>query len=263
MNPIANLDRYIERMCKSIPDKAFFIDKVDAHIFVDYGCADGELFTFVDRVHYDYKRRYLGYDTDQHMVDECFKRQIPNSYFSTDWNELLNLLKAAKKSNSKTCLILSSVLHEIYSYLSTAEIAEFWNRINDFDYIVIRDMGVTRELNWEDTDPRDILRVKSSNFPKSELNLHEAINGSINNKKSFVHFLLKYQYLDNWKREVCENYLPFGVEDILGRFKETHQLLYFEHFTLPWLKNKVKEDFGVDLTERTHYKMVLERPRRS
>ena len=37
--------------------------------------------------------------------------------------------------------------------------------------------------------------------------------------------------------------------------------IYFEHYTLPFIRDRVKRDFGIELTDPTHVKMILERTR--
>ena len=56
-----------------------------------------------------------------------------------------------------------------------------------------------------------------------------------------------------------ENYLPLLTEEILLKVPSNYRIKYYEHCTLPYLKDKVMEDFGIDLNTKTHYKLLLER----
>ena len=77
--------------------------------------------------------------------------------------------------------------------------------------------------------------------------------------RDIVHYLLKYRYVTNWDREMKENYLPLLTEEILLKVPSNYRIKYYEHYTLPYLKDKVMEDFGIDLNTKTHYKLLLER----
>ena len=63
---INNIEVYNKNMSMSMYDKAFFIDKVDADLFVDFGCADGALLEFCKFLVPDLK--YIGYDIDPKMI---------------------------------------------------------------------------------------------------------------------------------------------------------------------------------------------------
>ena len=47
---IEDIGYYNAEMSKSLIDKAFFIDKVDVDIFVDFGCGDGSLIAFIEKM---------------------------------------------------------------------------------------------------------------------------------------------------------------------------------------------------------------------
>jgi len=73
-----------------------------------------------------------------------------------------------------------------------------------------------------------------------------------------MHFLLKYKYLQpNWNREVRENYFPLYREKLLSMIPDNYSILYHEHFTLPYIKESVKEDLGIEIKDNTHLKLIL------
>lgn len=125
-------------MRKSLTDKIFFIDKINTDIIFDYGCADGSMIDFISQSHPD-RFHFFGFDNDPKMIEFARSKNIPNSNFSTNFDELLS---SAKGKKGKISIILSSIIHEIYSYLNQEDQDEFWKRVlkSNFDYIVIRDM---------------------------------------------------------------------------------------------------------------------------
>jgi hypothetical protein len=70
---------------------------------------------------------------------------------------------------------------------------------------------------------------------------------------------LKYRYVDSWDREFQENYLPLNLESLLALIPEGWEPIYLEHYALPFIRQKIKEDFDVDMQDRTHVKLILKR----
>jgi len=57
------------------------------------------------------------------------------------------------------------------------------------------------------------------------LNSFESKWGSINDSyRTFMHYLLKYRYKNNWKREVNENYLPVSLETVKTKIPKTNKI---------------------------------------
>lgn len=251
MEAIKDIDIYNSGMRKSLLDKSFFIEKIEAEVFVDYGCADGSLLQFIHSLFPEYK--YIGCDISQEMIDIARKKSNKDLIFSTNWNEISQTLE---KETRPKVLILSSIIHEIYSY---GNVEEFWNRVfsSNFDYIIIRDMMVSRESERL-TEINDFIRVMNY-ADKSKLHEFENYWGSIKFNKNLIHYLLKYRYLVNWNREVKENYLPIIVENLLSRIPDNYEVVFHEHYILPFLKQQVRKDFKVDLKDNTHIKMILRR----
>ena len=78
------------------------------------------------------------------------------------------------------------------------------------------------------------------------------------NYRTFMHYLLKYRYTDNWDREVNEDYLPVSLETVKSKIPNSYKIVYEQDFLLPFLKQQVKQDFNVDLTHSTHTKMIIQ-----
>ena len=97
---ISNLTSYNTNMSKSMYDKAFFVDKVDATLFVDFGCADGALIEFM---------RFLmpectcmGYDIDKEMLRLANER-VSDCIFTDSWANVHFEVKDNKEKRIEVC----------------------------------------------------------------------------------------------------------------------------------------------------------------
>ena len=266
--PFNNIDSYNDSMRKAMKDKLFFLDFVPERncLFVDFGCADGSLITAL----YESKKYddsiYIGYDISSEMINLAkgkFNHQTNNVSFTTNWGDVLEKLQ--DKQYKRKILILSSVIHEVYSYAKCeSEIIGFWDKVlySAFDYICVRDMMYSQDMNRS---------IKSSIFSldksqkklqeeplKSCLNQFEEYWGSINNVKNLIHFLLKYRWQINWERELNENYFPIEVTEFLDKFKEKYNTVYLERFRVPFLEECWSKDFGIKIDDYTHIKCIFE-----
>ncbi len=248
---------YVTEMAKPLVDKMFFADKVDADVFVDFGCANGVLLTALKTLFPAHV--YIGFDESESMIEEAVRGSSPDIVFTSNWDRVLALVERHHVDGHKTCLILSSIIHEAQAYLTPAELRAFWDRVwnSGFDYIAIRDMMVSRTTSRA-SDPVSVACVRQMYDP-TRLTQWEETWGSIDENWSLVHFLLTYRYTDNWEREVRENYLPVPFEVFLRSIPSSYKPSYIEHFTLPFLRSQIRRDFEIDLQDRTHLKLILER----
>ena len=123
-NAIQDIEIYNDRMSKTLIDKIFFIDKVDADVFVDFGCADG---TVLGHLHDLFPGNYyIGYDINPSMITIAKEKNKDKKiqFFSTI-TEIDKYLAEIGKQHT-VCLILNSVIHEVYSYSSYEEIENFY-----------------------------------------------------------------------------------------------------------------------------------------
>lgn len=248
---IPNIESYNIEMRKSLIDKVFFLDKINANIIVDYGCADGALGSFINVLFPEII--YVGYDISEEMI-EIAKKNVPNGNFFSDYDQLV---KFVQSQNGITAVVLNSIIHEVYSYGSKEDVDNFWNRVYDakiFNFVVIRDMSVSRTASRL-SDSISVIKVKK-NVSQRKLEEFEAQWGSINENWSLTHFLLKYRYEINWEREVKENYLPVSLEDLIQKAPNNFEPIFYEHFTLPYIREQIKKDFNIELQERTHVKLI-------
>ena len=245
---------YLERMRKSMKDKLWFVDILDnekEYLVVDYGCSNGTLLNLLPN-HWI----KIGYDIDEEMIKKGHEINSNTLLFS-NWNKIEQLL--LENEDKTKVLILSSIIHEIYSYLDFKEVKEFWKRVFDsgFEYIVIRDMVPSNTI---DRLP-DINNVRNIylNSNKYQIESFNNVWGKIDySNKQLVHYLLKYKYIENWDKEVRENYFPIYYENLIYNIiPKKYKIEYIDHYILPYLKNIIKKDFDIDLIDKTHLKLLL------
>lgn len=250
---IKNYDTYCELLNNGMEDKLFFVPFIDEAFVVDYGCADGRLMKALRLGHNIHS---VGYDTSPEMLDRARK----NACLASDsWREVI---KIARKYNSR-CLVLSSVLHELDS------LDEIKSIINSgfFHYVAIRDMSITRDQATSQAHRVTATTKEGTSFLFKWGFWSEAKRWRViqftnrygyppTNLETFLHFILKYRYVDNWDREVEENYLRWKIEDIRDMM-EGYEEIHFEHLTHDYTWEQVHKDFDPNI-ERfpTHIQAV-------
>lgn len=252
VQPIVDYSIYNKRMELSLIDKLFFADKIQPDLLVDFGCADGTLIRHLKGLKPDLD--VIGYDLDPNMA----KYSSDEFDISTDWNFVKNEVKHWAK---RPALNLSSVIHEVIHYGSRADIDEFWHKVFEtgFEYIVIRDMVPSRSID-RPSHINDVTKIYRRFLGSNLLADFESAWGSIENNKNLVHFLLKYRYAEpSWSREVRENYLPIHRESLLAKIPENYDVVFHEHYVLPYIYQTVKDDTGIELKDPTHIKLILKR----
>lgn len=248
---IPSWEHYTLEMRKSLIDKLFFLDKVNTHTLLDFGCADGTLLNAVSCLFPNYL--LLGYDVSRPMIQMAEKLH-PHIKFGRDWEALISYINP-----TKTTLILSSIIHEIYAYSNPAELKQFWKRVweTGFKTIVLRDMMVSKVVS-RPSDPLAVAKVRQCH-PAKQLIEWETQWGPLEDNWSLVHFLLTYRYQKNWEWEYKENYLPIPVESFLASIPTTYSPIFFDHFTLPFIRGSIYKHFKIDLNDRTHMKLIVEK----
>ena len=249
-------DTYNREMRKSLIDKVFYLDKVeDASVFVDYGCADGAVLKLASAIIPEAK--YFGYDMSKEMIDIARKGDDTYIGFTDNLDSLKDWIHDQKGAGNKVCISLMSLIHEVYQY-GPDSVKNFWEFVFDkdlFDYIAIRDMCVSRTTS-RPSDYISVSKIRMA-YDKNMLAQWEATWGSLNDNWSLVHFLLTYRYVDSWERELHENYLPLCLEDLMALIPGGWEPSYLEHYTLPFIRKNVRDDFNIDLQDRTHVKIIL------
>jgi hypothetical protein len=272
-NSFKSIQFYNKEMKKGMEDKLFFVDKLpknQSYCFVDFGCADGSMISALAEIYKNTNQnqyKFIGYDISETMIDLARTNYSGPLYtsvkFTTNWNEVKSEMPFLK--NYKNVLILSSVIHEVYSYADENHtIDDFWKKVlcSGFDYIIIRDMCPSDDIN-RTSDKSDFMKISTNNHPDIKRELLDFCGhwGTIDNYKNLVHFLLKYRWKVNWNREVNENYFPITIQDLFEKFGEysnVYILHYFERFRVPFLDQCFKEDFDIELNDYTHIKAIYE-----
>ena len=254
--PIADFDEYIEGMKLSMEDKLFFVNRLDFDVIVDFGCANGTFLSLVQNMKPNVK--LIGYDLDDTMLSKAESILGEEALLTSNWNQVVSELSKYKNP----LLNLSSVIHEVYSYSHSSVIKKFWEQQvfgGNFKWITIRDMIPSVEIHkgelksFED----DVKRVKDLADPYYLKSFEERWEPIENSYRTFVHFLLKYRYIDNWQRELNENYLPVSLETVKKKIPSSYKIISEEDFVVPFIKEKVMEDFGIIIKHSTHTKMII------
>jgi hypothetical protein len=237
---------YNTSMRKALEDKLFFLDKIEVDTLCDYGCADGHLIKSIA----DKFKCVVGYDIDKKMILEASKSRPSNSFFSDDYDSIFPV----GGNGLKQGILLSSVIHEVYSY--GANIEQFWKRVWMHDYVIIRDMIPSKSIKG-----RINLLHRNLCYDKLPKQVEEftTVYGTLYLQQNLLHFLLKYRYIENWERELKENYFSLYLEDLLELIPNDFEIVYMNHYCLPWLQNKVRKDFGIFIQDNTHLQMILKR----
>jgi len=248
MEKVPDIEGYVEKMEKSLLDKMFFMDKMFDPVtnIVDFGCANGVLIRTLQYLFPEHT--YIGYDISPDMI-ELARQTVPGAAFYTEWD-------AMNIPFGDSVLNISSTLHEVYSYGTAESVAEFWDRVfhSGFKYIAIRDMMLSDGIKLMAEE--DDVRKARTLFPE-KLAQYESIWGPISIRFNLIHYLLKYRYTENWEREVRENYLPITVETLLSKIPDHYEIVYQEHYALPFLKQQIYKDCAITLQDCTHFKLLL------
>lgn len=247
---IVKYETYNERMELSMLDKLFFLDKISPDLIVDFGCANGALLRSISQIKPDVN--IIGFDNDQEMVIKYSSKESP---ITTNWDSIKEFIYKAKHP----AIILSSVIHEVFHYGSKADIDIFWDRVfnSGFEYIVIRDMIPNRSIDRLSCI-NDVKKVYHKFLGTKALDDFERVWGTIENNKQLIHFLLKYRYLEpNWEREVRENYMPVTRESLLAKIPLKYDIIFHEHYILPYILQSVKDDMKIEIKDPTHLKLIL------
>jgi len=258
-----SISSYLDNMNKGLGDKLFFLSTLPSdkkYIFVDFGCSDGMLIRLLSWL--SPGNIYVGYDISEAMISlakEKSTEDSPNITYTSNWETVADIVNKNPREY-KTVIVLSSVVHEIYSYAENQLVIDSsFDKIMDIaDYICVRDMMCSKNLDRYSDEETYNKVIKALEGNDSYLQDFEKHWGSIKRMKNLVHFLLKYKWTINWKREVNENYFPITIEEFLKKFEQDFNLIYFERFRNPFFEANWKKDFDIKLEDYTHVKMIFQ-----
>lgn len=281
---IKDLSIYTSEMEKGMKDKLFFLQFLDLYPrynFVDYGCANGKTLEAIANARAELQKpifaydNFWGYDKSEMMVNLAKSQwqgpSLVNVNFTSHFDDVV--------FSENSVLILSSVLHEVYSYAENKfAIDAFWKTIfsTGAEYIVIRDMcwssDMDRPLHHEAKTQfsmnlgcdfgHDFITNfnKESGVKRFQIEEFEAHWGSIFNVKNFIHLLLKYKYLVNWERELLENYFAIQDTELFHRIQNSnYNITYLERFQLPTIYDFTHVNSMFTLNDNTHIKIILKK----
>ncbi len=181
-----------------------------------------------------------------------------DALLTSSWDEVVTELN----NYENPLLNLSSVIHEVYSYSHSSIIKKFWESQvfgGNFKWITIRDMIPSVEIHKNEISKfiNDVEKVRELADEKYLQSFENRWGEIDNNYRTFVHYLLKYRYTDNWEREVNENYLPVSLETVKKKIPSSYKIVYEKDFILPFIQQQVKKDFDVEITHSTHTKLII------
>lgn len=268
MDEISNIDIYLRRMAATLADKCWWVDHLPPEVdtVVDYGCAQGDLALYLER-HHPGRFRYIGIDNAPAMLalaEQNLARLLSPSRAAFA-RSIAGI--ADQCDTSRAVLVLNSVMHEVFSYLSASERAGLFAEMFSagFRYIAIRDMHMPRLENAPfDVNGALAAIERSACAPMwREYNAH--LDGARSGRWDSValrvaEFLLKYNYTDNWDREMKETYYWDWLRMTENFWQGAGYAVAFDlKFHIPFLRNQIRADFGVDFPVDTHRKVLLER----
>lgn len=251
---ITDMSSYLEHMSAGLSDKLYFLNKVDLDVLIDFGCADGILLNYISKVNKNIK--LIGYDLDDRMINIASSK-FSHIQFESKWNIIEDFLE--KNKNLTIGILLSSVIHEVYSYSKSSTIPYFWKHQvfnSNINYVIIRDMMSSN--SYPSVNEDDVEKIKQKANQKQLGEFEDEWGGVDKDYTTFLHWLLKYRYLVNWGRELYENYLPITIQHLKSKWIPSSWTIIFEdYFTFPYLKGIVKKDFDIDIKQPTHLKMII------
>jgi hypothetical protein len=250
--PPPNMQAYITGLKKGTADKMFFLNHIKPDLIVDFGSADGFLLGEIHRLYPHIK--LIGYDIATEMISRS-RQSYPQIAFTNKWDKIPPIVKHFRNP----CVLLSSVIHEVYSYSSPEAVEKFWNLLFDsgFEYIVIRDTIPPSKIEKVSGFEKDVEKVRKIVDP-ALLSDYENKWGPIDKDyKNFIRFILMYRYKENWARERLEDYLPLTYEALIAKITDKYRIIYDKSFKFKPIQQSFTKDFGVSLRGDTHLKMII------
>lgn len=248
MEKIKDTETYLQKMRPTIINKLFWMNYIYEPIsqLVDVGCADCSLLKAFNALSPD--TELIGVENNPEMLED-----IPDNI------TVYSSLSKIKKLKENSVLNLSSVLHEVYSYGDQESIKKFWHDVLRLKptYITIRDMW------YPDSPDEEYIKFFLSRIRKSEygdkFEDFERVWGPVTCGSQLCHFMLKYNYDENWERELKENYLSWSIDDVYDVLQKDYLFTRICSQSLPYLRYKTTIDFGVKYCKDTHVELIFQR----
>lgn len=269
MPEIDNISVYQKRMAAAMADKCWWVEHLRPEVdtVVDFGCAQGDLALYIEQ-RWPGRFTYIGVDESPRMLElarenmACRAGMERTSFCRT-------VVEAARQCDPlRAVLVVNSVLHEVFSYMRVEERHKLLSDMFSltFHYVAIRDMYMPRLVDGHFDAAAAISAVEASRWAPMWREYNAWLDGP-GHRRDFTwqtpsmrvtEFLLKYRYADNWAREMRETYLwkwQLAVEPYW--WAESYAAIYDEHFSIAFLRQQIKRDFGIDFPVDTHRKILL------
>ena len=269
---IRDNDIYLSNMSKSFADKAWFVKYIRPGIttIVDFGGGSGEFCQYVDRI-LSFRKRPMRYVVIDNNQEFAVKAEM-NGFMT--FSSLGDFRASRVCDPAQALLVMSSVIHEVYSYQEENGPAEdFWKEVGGckFRQIAIRDMSMNENayrtvpksaVAWiyENVFMSDLpikgvpLRQQTESFEARWGAICDPSTGRVN-VKNLVHFLIKYRYVENWDREVNEDYLPVTQDRLAGIIIGMgYQLTHKESSKLEFYARQWAKDFRLNRPDDNGYR---------
>lgn len=261
---------YNERMARSINYKKFWFDRIDPSkikYIIDFGCGDGTLLKEVANTPKFKHCKLIGYDISRRQIEKAQQNceGLSIDFYSRDYSQLYDIIPADERE--QVAIVFSSVLHEWFTYNNN----NAWRHVLPIiyitrysKYIIIRDMEFTEKqeylmmAKYKKSTYRKVLAKKTPqllSFLKHGWNIQEKP------AKNVTHFLLKYQYKENWDTEVKENYFATPFDKIISEMGVNgFSIRYLNRYSMPYLEQQIEKDFDIkEFPFNTHTELILER----
>jgi SAM-dependent methyltransferase len=263
---IKNYDVYIGRMSKSMYDKCWWVDKIDDSIttVLDFGCGDGEMGKFLEHM-FPGRFQYIGVDGNAVM------RTLANQNLKNHPNfSIIKGLDNAEIDSECTILVLNSVIHEMFTYLSVNDNASIFMKVIDLNprYVTIRDMHAYPITVFSIPMQKKAVAMLKSINEKAEGAYKDNLIAFIRNTpykdsiNTLLEWVLKYRYIENWQRESKERYLFNWKESMAQMFLSCkYEIVYEIDSFIPFIYDKFEQDFGIKMLPiPSHKKLLIKRP---
>lgn len=253
---------YLERMRGAMREKLFFIEHLDLSnkIIIDFGAADGTLIKELINIGYE-NTTYFCVENYAEFLQTCKQlKEIGDVIAASGLTEVEMWLRGHKQYGNDTrevVLICSSVLHEC-TWSMQRVITSF--ALNWCNYFILRDMFWDNFVHRIDWDARArILGNIITYAPHPDL-MQEFFKLRGVSDESIKEYLLKYTYVDNWETEVEECYLNVdwtAIKDAKGVNNSAFEVVYENIYTNQFIKERIFNDFGFNISWPTHCQLIL------
>ncbi|GGG60558.1 hypothetical protein GCM10011378_40730 [Hymenobacter glacieicola] len=273
-------------MAHGLEHKLFFLEHLpELEALLDWGCADGTLLAEVRKQRPEIL--LLGHDTDERMVDQAVAKfdGLEWNKKATIWEDAPSALEALRftaewayrgrkvpfsepaRQYGGTGILFSSVLHEMYTHGTSAQMRQHWKDVaaTGVDYIVIRDMfwGPQGDYLLSEYPTPYCQFIKwiakgTHSAQLTEFNASLPCGESTMEARIATEYLLKYPFVENWERELEEIY--FALPDLRPVLAPLgYEPVYWNHHCPDFIQERIKKDTSIDIPFNTHLSAIFRR----